>query len=213
LHWLVVDVGLRRPNQEWSWPDWLMLTPPDLDELTQKLRHDETAVWKSTPDISQSFQKISQCVVDWNQPHSISRMILKLNQLFMGILDGLTAPGAEENPDMESRRRIVERFLKDLAQNPLLCREVWTLDLMAKQCGMGVTAFSKYSRELVNVGPMEYLNYCRLDHAAQQLREKPGLSVTDVAFANGFNSSQYFATCFRRRFRLSPSQFLAERQE
>jgi AraC family L-rhamnose operon regulatory protein RhaS len=60
---------------------------------------------------------------------------------------------------------------------------------------------------------MEYLNQCRLDHAARQLREKPELSVTDVAFANGFNSSQYFATCFRRRFKLSPSRFLDEKRE
>jgi AraC family L-rhamnose operon regulatory protein RhaS len=30
LHWLIFDVRVRRPNQEWHWPDWLMLTPHDL---------------------------------------------------------------------------------------------------------------------------------------------------------------------------------------
>ena len=210
LHWLIVDVGVRRPNQEWQWPDWLVLTKPDLAELTRKLRHNETPVWKSTADIAQGFQKIAQCILDWNQPHSVSRMIAKLNQLFVGILDALTAQQLVENPDLTSRRRTVELFLRDLAENPVSGRELWTLGQMAQQCGMGVTAFSKYARELVNVGPMEYLNQCRLDHAAQQLREKPDLSVTDIAFANGFNSSQYFATCFRRRFKLTPSQFLAQ---
>jgi AraC family L-rhamnose operon regulatory protein RhaS len=138
-------------------------------------------------------------------------MISKLNQLFVGILDALSAQQTDENPDLTSRRRTVELFLKDLAENPVSSRELWTLGQMAQQCGMGVTAFSKYAHELVNVGPMEYLNQCRLDHAARQLREKPELSVTDVAFANGFNSSQYFATCFRRRFKLSPSRFLAQK--
>jgi AraC family L-rhamnose operon regulatory protein RhaS len=209
LHWLIVDVGVRRPNQDWRWPDWLVLTQPDLAELTRKLRHNETPVWKSTADIAQSFQKIAQCILEWNQPHSVSRMITKLNQLFVGILDALTAQQLDENPDLTSRRRTVELFLKDLAENPVSSRELWTLGQMAQQCGMGVTAFSKYARELVNVGPMEYLNQCRLDHAARQLREKPELSVTDVAFANGFNSSQYFATCFRRRFKQSPSRFVA----
>ena len=42
---------------------------------------------------------------------------------------------------------------------------------MASHCGMGVTAFSKYCRELVNTGPMEFLNHCRLERAAQQLRD------------------------------------------
>jgi AraC-like DNA-binding protein/mannose-6-phosphate isomerase-like protein (cupin superfamily) len=212
LHWLILDVGVRRPNQEWRWPDWLVLTRPDLAELTRKLRHNETPVWKSTGDIAQNFQKIAQCILDWNQPHSVSRMIAKINQLFVSILDALTAQQLDENPDLTSRRRTVELFLKDLAENPVSSRELWTLGQMAQQCGMGVTAFSKYSRELVNVGPMEYLNQCRLDHAARQLREKPELSVTDIAFANGFNSSQYFATCFRRRFKLTPSQFLVERR-
>jgi len=212
LHWLILDVGVRRPNQEWRWPDWLVLTRPDLTELTRKLRHNETPVWKSTGDIAQNFQKIAQCILDWNQPHSVSRMITKINLLFVSILDALTAQQLDENPDLTSRRRTVELFLKDLAENPVSSRELWTLGQMAQQCGMGVTAFSKYSRELVNVGPMEYLNQCRLDHAARQLREKPELSVTDIAFANGFNSSQYFATCFRRRFKLTPSQFLLEQR-
>jgi AraC-like DNA-binding protein len=208
LHWLIVDVGVRRPNQEWRWPGWLVLTPQDLAELARKLRHSEMPVWKSTPQIAQTFLSLSQCILNWNQPHSVSRMIVKLNQLFIGILDALTAQQFDENPELTSRRRTVELFLKDLADNPQSSRELWTLPQMAKQCGMGVTAFSKYARELVNVGAMEYLNQCRLDHAARQLRKQPEASVTDVAFGNGFNSSQYFATCFRRRFKISPSQFV-----
>jgi AraC family L-rhamnose operon regulatory protein RhaS len=57
---------------------------------------------------------------------------------------------------------------------------------------------------------MEYLNQCRIERAAEQLRTHPGLSITDIAFANGFNSSQYFATRFRRRYKVSPSQFVSE---
>jgi AraC-like DNA-binding protein len=44
--------------------------------------------------------------------------------------------------------------------------------------------------------------------AAGELRERPEASVTDVAFGNWFNSSQYFAPCFRRRFNISPSQLV-----
>src|SRR5437016_1821875 len=149
-----------------------MLTPPDLAELNRKLRHNETPVWKSTPEIVQTFQKISHCILDWNQPHAISRMIINLNQLLIGILSALTAQQTGDNPDLTSRRRTVELFLKDLAENLVSTQEPWTLDMMAKQCGMGVTAFSKYSRELVNTGPMEFLKQCRLHNAAQQLRER-----------------------------------------
>jgi AraC-like ligand binding domain len=55
LHWLIMDVGVRRPNQEWRWPDWLVLAPRDVAELTRKLRHNEMPVWKSTPETTQTF--------------------------------------------------------------------------------------------------------------------------------------------------------------
>jgi AraC-like DNA-binding protein len=54
---------------------------------------------------------------------------------------------------------------------------------------------------------MAYLNQCRLEHAARALREKPDSSVTDVAMWAGFNSSQYFATLFRKRYQMTPMRY------
>jgi len=39
---------------------------------------------------------------------------------------------------------------------------------------------------------------------------KAGRSITEIALACGFNSSQYFATRFRRRFKMSPRQFVSK---
>jgi AraC family L-rhamnose operon regulatory protein RhaS len=104
---------------------------------------------------------------------------------------------------------VVELFLKELQENPAKYEDIRTLPEMAEHCGMGITSFAKYTREFVNVGPMEFLKQCRLNRAAQQLRQQPGASITDVCFSNGFNSSQYFATCFRKQFKMSPSEFIA----
>lgn len=213
LHWMILDVGVRRPHQNWNWPSWIVLTKDDLAELTRKLRHNENPVWNATPAITHSFREMARTVEAWNQPHAISRLATHLNQLFLSILEALSEQQTHETPDLTSRQRTVELFLHEVENNPAISRESWTINSMAEHCGMGVTAFSKYCRELVNSGPMEFLNRCRLDHAARQLREQSELSVTDIAFANGFNSSQYFATCFRRRFRISPSQFVSEPRE
>jgi AraC family L-rhamnose operon regulatory protein RhaS len=209
LHWLILDVGVRRPHQNWHWPSWMVLTQADLAELTRKLRHNENPVWHATPAITQACRELARTVEAWNQPHAISRLATHLNQLFLSILDALSEQQTQETPDLTSRQRTVELFLREVEENSAISRELWTINSMAEHCRMGVTAFSKYCRELVNAGPMEFLNRCRLDHAARQLREQPGLSVTDIAFANGFNSSQYFATRFRQRFHVSPSRFVA----
>ncbi|MGH7975786.1 MAG: helix-turn-helix domain-containing protein [Limisphaerales bacterium] len=210
LHWLILDVGVRRPHQDWVWPKWVVLTKNDLAELTRKLRHNENPIWNSTPAIAQSFRELARNVEAWDRPHAVSHLAVHLNQLLIGILDALTEQQTHENEQLTSRRRAVEIFLHDLETDRINASEMWTLDRMAEHCGMGVTAFSKYCRELVNAGPMEFWNQCRLERAARQLREQPELSVTEIAFANGFNSSQYFATRFRQRFQISPSHFALE---
>jgi AraC-like DNA-binding protein len=207
LHWLILDVGVRRPHQDWRWPKWVILTKKDLAELTRKLRHNENPVWASTPVIAQSFRELARCVATWDRPHIVSRMAASLNQLFIGILEALAEQQTHENEQLVSRKRAVEMFFRDLKEVRIDLGEPWTLDRMASHCSMGVTAFSKYCRELVNAGPMEFLNQCRLERAAAQLRSRSELSITEIAFANGFNSSQYFATRFRRRYRVSPSDF------
>lgn len=207
LHWLILDVGVRRPNQEWRWPAWVALTPPDRAALTRHLRHNENPVWKSSPEITAAFRGIAGCIHRWTQPHVESRMINLLNQLLLGLLDATSQQPTHENPDLTSRRRTVELFLKDLAANGANCHQPLPLEKMAGQCGMGITAFSKYCRDLVNTGPVEYLNQCRLDRAARQLKENLALPVTEIAFQNGFNSSQYFTTVFRRRFHQTPRAY------
>jgi AraC family L-rhamnose operon regulatory protein RhaS len=211
LHWLILDVGVRRPNQDWRWPAWITLTPRDRAELTRKLRHNENPVWKSSPEIATGFRGLADCIRRWGQPRVESRMITLLNQLLLGILEALTQQQINQNPELTSRRRTVELFLRDLSSpTTTSCREPWTLGTMAGQCGMGITAFTKYCRELVNTSPAEYLNQCRLDRAAQQIRTQPERSITDIAFENSFNSSQYFATAFRKRFKTTPRQFRRE---
>jgi AraC-like DNA-binding protein len=112
-----------------------------------------------------------------------------------------------ESSDRDSGRRAAELFLKSLEENQANCQDIRMLQQIAKHCGMGITSFTKHTREFVNVGPMEFLKQCRLSHASWQLREQSGASITEICFSNGFNSSQYFATCFRKHFKMSPTEF------
>jgi AraC-like DNA-binding protein len=211
LSWLILDVGVRRPNQEWVWPDWVVLTANDLVELTRKLRLGEQCVWSANPRIGQVFRELAECVLQWDEPRVASRLAVAVNRLLVELLDVLAEQQLEESPSLATRRRTVELFLNDLVENPASCAEAWTLESMAAQCGMGITTMAKYCRELVNTGPMAFLNQCRLDHAAKDLLEKPTATVTEIAMAAGFNSSQYFATLFRKRYQKTPLEYRGAR--
>ncbi|MBK9744781.1 MAG: helix-turn-helix transcriptional regulator [Saprospiraceae bacterium] len=46
----------------------------------------------------------------------------------------------------------------------------------------------------------------RLAHA-EELLQKSELSISEIAYASGFSSPHYFATVFKQKYNMSPSQF------
>lgn len=47
----------------------------------------------------------------------------------------------------------------------------------------------------------------RLERASEQLISNPSATITEAAFAHGFNDSAYFTRCFRQRFGVSPREW------
>ena len=204
LHWLILDVGVRRPNQQWQWPDWLILSPAELRQLTDFLRHNEQPVWKVDAQIGHCFERIAALVARSEPQKSQTRLQLHLNELLLMVLEMLQSRRVTLDRDLSTTRRTVELFLASLPDH---LEKPWTLDEMANECGLGRTRFADHCRQITNVAPVEYLLNCRMDAARRLLREDSRRSVSDIGFACGFQSSQYFTTVFRRRTKLSPREY------
>jgi AraC-like DNA-binding protein len=207
LHFLILDVGVRRPHQSWRWPAWIVLTPGDLRELTAVLRHNEQPVWHATPELSRCFRRIGAAVAADRNGSRISNLAVQLNQLLLSVLDLFRGQDVPLDQSLSSSRRTVDLFWTDVRQNPEHLALEWTVRGMAQRCGMGVTNFIQNTKQLTNMTPMQYLNHCRLTAAANLLQAQPERSVTDIALACGFSSSQYFATLFRSRFKKTPREY------
>jgi AraC family L-rhamnose operon regulatory protein RhaS len=76
LHWLILDLEVRRPNQAWEWPSWLLLSRSDRIELTNMLRHCEQPVWKGSGEIRRVFRAISQAVEGDRKGSHLSRLAI-----------------------------------------------------------------------------------------------------------------------------------------
>ncbi len=207
LIWVIIDLGVRRPNEEWKWPSWLLLSRPDLAELANILRHNEQPVWTANQEIRRCVHAIEQAVRADHGGSHVSHLSLRINELFLYLVEMLRENKVLLDHSLSSTRRTVELFLNDLRVHAEHLKLKWSLDQMAESCGLGVTQFVHHARELTNMSPLQYLNRCRLDAAAAALVSKPHASVTDIALAFGFSSSQYFATTFCRRFGTPPTEF------
>lgn len=207
LHCLILDVGVRRPHQPWRWPSWVVLTPSDLRQLTEILRHNEQPVWLATPDVIQCFRRIAAAVENDRNGSSVSLLAVQLNQLFLSVLEMFRGQRVRLDESLSSKQRTVELFWADLRDNLDRLTRNWTVHGMARRCGMGTTSFIRYTRQLTNRTPIQHLNYCRLMTSARLLTSEPARNITDIALCCGFNSSQYFATLFRDRFGATPREF------
>lgn len=207
LHWLILDVGVRQPNQPWRWPSWIVLTKPDLDDLTILLRHNEQPVWSASGNVQRCFERISRTLEADREGNSISRLTAYLNELFVSVLEMLRHNDITLDPSLSSTARTVELFLADMKATRQPLRQGWTLKAMAEHCGLAETRFRYYCRQLTNMTPSQYLEHCRIEAASRILITEPRMSVTEIAMDCGFGSSQYFATVFRRCHGCSPTAF------
>jgi len=208
LHWLILDVGVRRPNQQWQWPDWLILSPAELRQLTDFLRHNEQPVWKVEAPIGRCFERIASLVAGAAPRKGKSRLQLHINELLLNLLEMFQSRRMTLDRNLSTTRRTVELFLASLPDH---LEKTWTLGEMAQQCGLGRTRFADHCRQITNVSPVEYLLTCRLDAARRMLLSERRRNVSDVGFACGFQSSQYFATVFRQRTGCSPRAYRDKR--
>lgn len=204
LYFLILDVGVRRPDQLWQWPSWLILSEGDLRRLTTLLSHNEQPVWHADQEIRRCFEKIGE-LVDVAKPTSVqSQMQIYINELFLALLRLLQKKHAPLDAHLTSTRRSVEIFLAALPEH---LDDLWSLDEMAKQCGLARSHFTNYCRQITNLTPGDYLSQCRIEAAKRRLRAEPKTSITEVAFSCGFQSSQYFATVFHKKTGISPRQY------
>lgn len=194
LLWLILDVGVRRPNQTWRWPRWLVLSRTELDRLTTLLSHNEKPVWTADAAVAGRFEDLAQLTAAPDAARLQSRLVLGINSLLLAVLDLLERQDPELDTSLTGSQRTVELFLAELTRR---IEHPWSVDGMARQCGLERTRFTHLCRQTTGAAPMAYLTRCRVEAARTLLREQPERSITDIAMDCGFGSSQYFATVYR----------------
>jgi AraC family L-rhamnose operon regulatory protein RhaS len=207
FHWLILDVGVRRPHQRWTWPAWIMLGEAEKRELASILQRTEQRVWKSTPDLYHAFHEVAACVARYPAQRPLTRLKLHVNHLLLSLLEAIRDQRDAHAAAQPGGQQVVDAFLHQLHDSPDVATQPWTAARMAEHCGMGTTKFAELCHKLSNSSPWDYLIECRLQWAARQLRAAPKLSITQIALAAGFSTSQYFATCFRKRFHCTPREY------
>ena len=133
---------------------------------------------------------------------SLGEVMWRLIDLSMRSEDAFEARSSRQTQSRHRARAFIERHLCDPA-----------LDIGAVADHMKVTP--RYVQMLfaeVATTPSGYIMERRLNLVAEQLRRGPGQSVSEIAYAAGFNDLSYFSRAFRKRFGVSARDYRAGRR-
>ena len=78
---------------------------------------------------------------------------------------------------------------------------------MSRLHAVSAEHLSRTFKKETGFGFSEYLTLVRLQKAEYMLRNEPGRSVCEIAYACGFNDSNYFSAKFKQTYGKAPSKF------
>ncbi len=210
LLWLILDAGLRRPNESWSWPEWMVFSDEEATTLGKILTQNNQPVWDGNSELGNAFEAIASILSSRTPETGETRLKVALNTVMLALIDRMLEQVPALDPNLSTAQNTVSIFLRRL---PARSEEDWTLELMAEECGLSRTRFADYCKLLTNMSPLQFLQHLRLERASVMLRDAKRPSITDIAMACGFNSSQYFSYAFRKRYGCTPRALAAQQSD
>jgi len=96
----------------------------------------------------------------------------------------------------------VNSIIKTRISDPTL-----NIETLSSEYGISRIHLHRKLKEICHQTPSEYLRNIRLEYAANLLKEK-NVAISQIAYAVGFNSHQYFASRFKEKYGISPYEYV-----
>ncbi|MGC6430286.1 MAG: hybrid sensor histidine kinase/response regulator transcription factor [Jejuia sp.] len=104
-----------------------------------------------------------------------------------------------------------ERFLNqaiEIVEKHMMNTD-FNVEMLVKEMGYSRTNLYKKFKEITGLSSSEFIRNIRLKRAVQ-LFEQSDLSVKEIMYMTGFNTSSYFAKCFKKQFGVKPSEYVRQ---
>ena len=192
LYWVILRL---EPAEE-----FLGLAKPGAARLKRELLAMPNRHFRGHPESARILGEMTEVLAGPRDREAVSRQ-MRLQSLLLQYLtrtvqasrQGLTGSAS---PLMKRLLRYIDGHLADPIAVPRLAQ---VARLSESRCK------ARFKRE-IGVPPAEFWLRKKIERAVVLLKER---TVTEVAYALGFSSSQYFATVFKRYTLVNPSQFHA----
>ncbi len=187
---------------------WLIIGPPLSPRLRKKLSTHFNPLFKkvlqiprrhfspSTP-LDHLFKNLLLLAQSPLTPLNKIRTQHQIDSILLKIVDHAEAPFLRKiSPSIQHVLDLIHKQEQKIS-----------LASLQKVTGLSVSRLILRFKKEVGTSPHDYIEKVLLQRAIEKL-QKPGATVTEVAFDLGFSTSQYFATFIKKRTRKNPKEFL-----
>ena len=154
------------------------------------------------PDISADVEKLfSKIAEEYEREDNFRDEALRCltHELFF-----LLARNMHHRTEADTGTPFIEETVKFIQKSYMT--EI-NLSDVARMHSMSPEHLSRTFKRETGFGFSEYITLVRLQRAEYLLKNEPGKSVCEVAYAAGFNDSNYFSDKFKRFYGVAPSKF------
>jgi AraC-like DNA-binding protein len=82
-----------------------------------------------------------------------------------------------------------------------------SVEVMSKEIGISRVQLYRKIKSMMNQSPNEFIRNYRILKAGQLLEQKK-LNISDVRITVGFKDADYFRSCFKKEFGVTPSEYI-----
>jgi AraC-like DNA-binding protein len=138
---------------------------------------------------------------EYNSPDEFSReeIINLTSHLVVTLLRNLGAVNV-----VNSRDAVISEVVAFIKEN---YRTNITLSQLAEMHFISPEHLSRSFKKETNFGFNEFIALVRLQQAEMLLKNRGNMSIAEVAYACGYNDSNYFSDKFKRTYGISPLQY------
>lgn len=195
-------------DQEEPWHyRWIAFQGKSVPKLLQNigftLEH-PVAVGMKERDLERPFQQIQTAFHD-KKPYAPMEAAGYLYLLFS--MYGERQQAAQSHVSVKSRTQAANIVRQALQYFTTHYAEEITMETLADSLGYNRAYVSRMFKKHTGMTPISFLLKLRVDQARRLLRDRPDLTVEQIALSVGFHDPLYFSKQFRRLHGESPTQY------
>lgn len=187
--WIIITV----PHHQ----GWLRLPPEESKYIEHALTQLPRVFHIGLPPVD-SFKKLKKALMK-EAPLQSTAVRHALLDLMLAFIQPAASTSAIADDLLHQFDILISRMNNEPEWRP-------DVDELAAFAGVSASHFYRMFQEYTGEPPITFVERLRIKEACRQLTESPD-SVTDIAYRLGYQSSQHFATVFKRFIGVTPTQW------